>query len=179
MSQVDWSKAPEGAEYFCEMQWFKTVDGEWRVWSPGVNSWNKPVYAAPDNFSWWDNAIRRPISWNGEGLPPVGIECEYMWNYYKSGSDYVRARILAHDNGAAVLKVVDGDNCGALRESRGGYCGTGCGEAVFRTIRTPEQIAAEEREKAVAEMKRIWSEAETQPFHAIYDAGYRKQEKPE
>lgn len=45
----------------------------------------------------------------------------------------------------------------------------------FKPIRTPEQIAAEEREKAIEEMARIGSMADTPRIMAakLYDAGCR------
>jgi hypothetical protein len=53
----------------------------------------------------------------------------------------------------------------------------------FRPIRTPEQIAAEEREKAIDAMNKLVGDIEKIPtwrdaLAALYDAGYRKTEAP-
>ncbi|AWE83610.1 hypothetical protein CSB95_3009 [Pseudomonas aeruginosa] len=49
---------------------------------------------------------------------------------------------------------------------------------LFRPIRTPEQIAAEEREKAVGDMAMSIQGVPYQypTLYALYDAGYRRQE---
>ncbi|MNV69275.1 hypothetical protein D3C71_1621790 [compost metagenome] len=51
---------------------------------------------------------------------------------------------------------------------------------LFRTLRTPEQIAAEEREKAIAEMTHGYPNGQLQDWAAhVYDQlGYRKQVAP-
>lgn len=172
MKEIDWSKAPEGAEYWCELQWFKTLDGEWRVWCPGVNSWVKPAYAAPDNFSWWGNAIKRPAVWSGEGLPPVGTVCEVR-NNVTGGWDAVD-EVLAHTEiqGTAVAVFKRADRVFYSRAMD------------FRPLPTPEQIAAEEREKACEEMLEIVKSRRPDPdiydaIGALYDAGYRRQEPKE
>lgn len=114
--------------------------------------------------------------WNGEGLPPVGCECEYMWNYRKEGSEYVPVKVLAHDESLVIVRVAGGKSKGELRESLGGNCGPGKGQPIFRPLRTAEQLAAEAREKAIDEM----AEATEVGFPSrillgdLYDAGYRK-----
>lgn len=118
------------------------------------------------------------IDWDGSGLPPVGCQCEIdptveHHEYYARHAGR-QALIVAHDVGRygdpiAVYRVVADDGYNE-------YHGLTSGKNNFRPIRTPEQIAAEEREKAVVEMKRVWSGSENSPFYALYDAGYRKQE---
>ena len=170
MSEIDWSKAPEGAEYWCEMQWFKTIGGEWLVWCHGVNSWAAPAYKAPDNFSWWGSAVGRPIpQWNGTGLPPVGTVCEVD----HEGAWY-ETTIVGYDpeDGAVIFKTHE--RCEAPYD---GYTTP----AWFRPIRTPEQIAAEEREAAIDEMWRVYWQPDVhtakEALGLLYDAGYRKQEQ--
>ena len=51
----------------------------------------------------------------------------------------------------------------------------------FRPIRTPERIAADEREAAVAEMLGLFGgtdSRDTYLMQRLYDAGYRKMEHP-
>ncbi|WP_205870910.1 hypothetical protein, partial [Pseudomonas aeruginosa] len=49
----------------------------------------------------------------------------------------------------------------------------------FRPLRTPEQIAAEEREKAVGDMAMSIQGVPYQypTLYALFDAGYRRQEE--
>lgn len=108
MENIDWSKAPEGAEYWCDDQWFKIFGGEWFTWYPGALSWARPAYKAPDNFSWWGNAVERPSapSWSSEGLPPVGVVCEMhheSWqpnNWPKVTVKYASAEYFITEDGA-------------------------------------------------------------------------------
>ena len=51
------------------------------------------------------------IEWNGEDLPPVGCECEVAKPIWNAGT---RVRVLCHDEGAAVCRIVDGDKLGSL-----------------------------------------------------------------
>ncbi|MNP01588.1 hypothetical protein D3C76_934100 [compost metagenome] len=55
------------------------------------------------------------------------------------------------------------------------FCGTTIPE-MLRPIRTPEQIAAEEREAGIMEIERVAMSSGTYKTmaEAIYDAGYRK-----
>lgn len=78
-------------------------------------------------------------AWNGEGLPPVGIECEHQGT--ADNMDWLPVKIIAHtevrDRVVAVFQYGD-----TVTYSDARY---------FRPIRTPEQIAAEERVKAAQE----------------------------
>lgn len=50
--------------------------------------------------------------WDGEGLPPVGCECEAL---YDSGrGEWFLAKILAHDNGAVIGRWLEGDGIYSL-----------------------------------------------------------------
>ena len=105
------------------------------------------------------------VDWNGTDLPPVGTICEFQLS-----DRWSECEILAHYNGKIVAVAKE---TGAV-----GYIGL----HELRPIRTPEQIAAEEREKAVSEMQRIISESNAMlvsDLEALYDAGYRLQEQPE
>lgn len=110
-------------------------------------------------------------SWTGDGLPPVGEVCEV--NDQRSGSWTKVDSILAHAHTAgrdvAVFQI--GDYIAYSPADR------------FRPIRTPEQIAEEERVAAVDEMINAVSKANPQCITiaqaritcmALYDAGYRK-----
>lgn len=181
MSGIDWSKAPADAQGFMPYDgmwisgWWKDDGGSRYFWSMqegDLGGWKKS-YANPFEQPGF---IKRPSpAWNGKGLPPVGVTLEYMWNYKPEGSEYVQVEILVHDKGSAVMRTLDGPDPGVLRESRGGYCGSGRGQPIFRPICTPEQIAADEQNKAVAEMMSHVVHATPIDCELLYRAGYRKQ----
>lgn len=118
-------------------------------------------------------AILRPteraIEWDGVGLPPVGIECEFN-NYEPHPIDvemkWSRVRIVAHDT--------QGLNMFAVFASVSGYHGNS-NPKCFRPIRTKEQIAAEERMAAAYAMCAIAPSLSNVDAVALYDAFYRKQ----
>lgn len=107
--------------------------------------------------------------WDGTGLPPVGTVCEAAIPH-TSGPDnersfiWIEGRVIAHHE-------VKGKTYTWFAEDDGFYPPN---VLEFRPIRTPEQIAAEKREKAIDEMKVIVRGA----LQALYDAGYRKTEAP-
>lgn len=100
--------------------------------------------------------------WTGEGLPPVGTVCEFR----VETDDWRSCEVIAHHGEYAVCWI----HCNKILASSG---------HAIRPIRTPEQIATEEREKAIDEMLalRKFPEISGSPSfaEAIYDAGYRKQ----
>jgi hypothetical protein len=170
---IDLSNKPDGATHYMSDEgrrniwrmnngahWLAYVDGEWVL----------VVNATPERYI----AIKAP--WTGEGLPPVGTVCE-LW--YSCG-EWAPCMVMAHDisMGIPIAVVRHGDQC---------Y--TGSSAKTLRPIRTPEQIAAEEREKdviAVLEVMKFahWNikNTEISPLgkcriyaEAMVDAGYRKQ----
>lgn len=99
---IDWSKAPEGATHYHIGDdinpWRRIKDtvayehyrGKWLM----VNSFNKGCM--PDYYV--------PIpqkSWDGQGLPPVGIECEFSLNLGSIG--WAKGRVIGHDGVFAVI----------------------------------------------------------------------------
>jgi hypothetical protein len=97
MTNIDWSKAPEGAthldtkfNYFCNKDGFYSSIG----------------YLVPDNdqAGWGtDRYIPRPTEqpqWSGEGLPPVGSAIEVRRN----DNDWYKAFVVAHDAGRVVYR---------------------------------------------------------------------------
>lgn len=167
---IDWSKAPEGATHYHIGDdinpWRKIKDtvayehyrGKWLK----VNSFNEgcmPGYYVPIPQETWD----------GQGLPPVGLMVEW-----KAGldHDWQRVTVLAYANGDAWFQPEDGPSF---------IVGN---PANFRRIRTPEQLAAEEREKAISEMLDLyinngayWPMTSKQFCEILFDAGYRRQEE--
>ena len=167
MSNVDWSKAPEGAthwmpgsQYWQEGFWKREGEanyffegGEWAF--SGAKPFGHPAL------------VKRPATpqWNGEGLPPVGAVVEWFSPVY----GWIGGRVVGHDGTVAVISHNDG------------Y--TGCHPHEVRPIRTAEQLAAEARERAVEEMWSVYWQPHAvtakEGLGLLYDAGYRKQEQPE
>lgn len=114
--------------------------------------------------------------WNGEGLPPVGTDCETLWS--STTGEYVTVKVLAHDEDRAVVRFVTGSRKGEY-DSDTQHTRYGAALPIFRPIRTPEQIAAEERRVEIKHIQAA-SVVNCGPYitesaaGAIYDAGYRK-----
>lgn len=112
-------------------------------------------------------------AWSGEGLPPVGsmVMIDRMgltiWPDAEQfiGPDVkVLANYKAGDEDMIVVESPD---------ERSNCCFRAC---MARPIRTPEQIAAEERDTAVRNIMGLGG-IQRQSAEWIYDAGYRKEVK--
>lgn len=114
------------------------------------------------------DALNAPkvVEWDGVGLPPVGsASCEYLGAH--KYDEWTVVNIFAHYGHTVFVDF--GDGWRAEEDS-----------SRFRPIRTAEQVAAEDREKAVFEIAHILidNRHESAEYHQagrIYDAGYRKQ----
>lgn len=166
LKEVDWSKAPDGATHYnaeCECPWLKETplsyfNGDrWIVYSTLFN----------DNaIKHLKDAVKRPQEWSGEGVPPVGTVCEYRVNQ----DEWVSGEVFGHracSNGDVEV-FVNLKNSWDYSSSL----------VRFRPIKTPEQIAAEERGEAIEEMFEISSGFRVflNIIESLYDAGYRKTE---
>ncbi|EPJ4524342.1 TPA: hypothetical protein L6A41_07080 [Pseudomonas aeruginosa] len=171
---IDWSKAPEGATHlepkgteFGE-GWMKKVGNEWSYWLEGSEVWAgvwADCFVSAEREATFE--ARPQETWDGKGLPPVGLMVEW-----KAGldHDWQRVTVLAYANGDAWFQPEDGPSF---------IVGN---PANFRRIRTPEQIAAEERSKECDRIFVILSSVEREGnrsdmAEALYDAGYRRQEE--
>ncbi|WP_336187201.1 hypothetical protein [Pseudomonas aeruginosa] len=171
---IDWSKAPSSATHYLPEQkdlgwgacWYKKDGDKWLVM-------NCARLEKRDHMEWFvdDSEVDKfvpllvprsafPSEWNGQGLPPVGTVCEY----YADENTWRRCEIVAHKDGQAVVWV----NNAHIWASSG---------ASLRPISTPEQIAAQEREKAIKEMCFAEETLTVKQAKALYDAGYRRQEE--
>jgi hypothetical protein len=164
---IDWSKAPEGFPLWLEgtneehrkhSGWYRRSGqvfegahgGQWRAVREG------------QFFTVHENSDSSP--WTGEDLPPVGLPVEWQ-----DGLDaaWQLVTVLAYHD----------DHAWMCLPGRAPF--TVGNPANFRPIRTPEQIAAEERDNAVTEMQKAIAVAPVVKPHdsflyALYDAGYRK-----
>ena len=172
LKEVDWSKAPEGATHYneeCGYPWLKEtplsyfVDGYWIEY---VGTSYKR------GMTHLKNAVKRPQEWDGSGVPPVGTVCEYLLNdgmwftckivYVLSGTD---------DCFVAWCDHLSTDQFLTFSSRR--Y------KLQLRKIKTPEQLAAEERLQAIDEMVDLAQRSGSifkDVMSALYDAGYRKTE---
>jgi hypothetical protein len=111
--------------------------------------------------------VDKPKDWNGEGLPPVGTVCEFRRTM--PGATWNPATILCVGEKRIFFRDKDGDELSRDH-----------GEVEFRTTRTPEQIAAEERENELNRMVATVSMLDKgwagKVCAGLYDAGYRKKD---
>lgn len=186
MSEIDWDKAPEGATHYLPENparghmWVKITGAfvyaalggrefcGWEFW--GANP------SCIDEFK----PVSRPSpAWSGEGLPPVGSTCEYIGGKHGMPEPWP-VEIVHHYHGGACMAV-------AFLYARDGQTRVaGAIDSCFRPIRTPEQIAADERTKACDRMYGVILDSIPEErrkngsdiCEALYDAGYRKVEQP-
>jgi len=138
----------------------------------------------PEYEPTWAAIERRSTGtkWNGEGLPPVGTVCEFKANIL----GWVEATITAVTQLSIVFTRTSYQNGRPLFEERLPLNAL----ERFRPIRTPEQIAAEQRKAAIdamaADAQLDFSAGELLTAReyvecaiaALHDAGYRKQVAP-
>ncbi|ENC9802804.1 hypothetical protein ABLG07_005180 [Pseudomonas aeruginosa] len=171
---IDWSKAPEGATHWepsgpeFNEGWMKKEGNGWFFWGLGAE-WKYGGDVSAEREATFE--ARPQEAWDGQGLPPVGIEAEVIWD--STDFAYYRAKILAHDEDRVVFRWCEGDSKGQY-----GSCAVlNFGILpTFRPLRPPEQIAAEEREKAIEEMCFAEETLTVKQAKALYEAGYRRQE---
>lgn len=94
-----------------------------------------------------ERLIPRPVEWNGQGLPPAGAVCESARQGIEP--DWLPVKILCVGNARVFMRRVNdaGSDTGGYEFSRL------IREMTFRPIRTPEQIAADERLAAINYME--------------------------
>ncbi|WP_319101023.1 hypothetical protein [Pseudomonas aeruginosa] len=167
---IDWSKAPEGAnkagftghEY---LQFYRIpgMFGDYDYWNERMGDWCGSDFPTCAN-----HLFDRPekVEWDGQGLPPVGVECEYrhmIWPEYRR----------------CEIRYISDESLVAYDDAQEQFYRTR--DMLFRPIRTPEQIAAEERRKSILHLANILIDSRGQcneysQAEAIFDAGYRRQE---
>ena len=194
MNEIDWSKAPEGAigrgnigishfyVWFSE-KWYEYVDSN----HGGRHYFGDTcVYSEKDIVS----RTHRPTtqSWSGEGLPPVGAVCEYNPMPVGKPKKWHKVEVVYASEWVIVMRCIE-----APSGHEGGngveiaMAVDSCSLEDIRPIRTPEQIAADEREAAIERAcadieKRIegfnvqlsYSLAIRATIEAMIDKGYRK-----
>lgn len=117
------------------------------------------------------NQQKQPEEWNGEGLPPVGadVECTFAVEDHKVWHRGTVVHRAFQPEGDEFVVVSTGAISACYRAD--GTC--------VRPARTPEQIAAEECDKAVKAMLAEFEHTGSLTGHyevceALHKAGYRK-----
>jgi len=163
---VDWSKAPLATHYTpgkpeagMNAVYWRVIEGVTvRAWAIQANG-----SLVECNSSSTFNLERTDVIariWGGWGLPPIGTECEGM----DETGEWGKCKIVHHttQNPPKALAVFGKDDS------------TVAFFIHYRPIRAAEQIAAEEREKAIGDMEKTTNYQITQSSaRALYDAGYR------
>ena len=171
MSEIDWSKAPEGATHRSATAWFKRDEVGVYLFDAGM--WRLLPWGKSQLDGFWE---RPSPAWNGEGLPPVGTVCEALWN--ESRNEWLKTKVFGvNEHEQPVHRWEEGPKKFDYQASP--LTGFG-GKPYFRPIRTPEQIAADERNAFIDEIALLlgWDakyEAAQRDAGKIFDAGYRKQ----
>jgi len=150
-TDIDWSKAPEGATHYVENSicvWGKRIGDDWYYFNPIDGSWkhlqsdgDNRIKRSPSNMP----VIPRPTSqptdnpeWDGEGLPPVGCECEI-----NPHGEWFRATVRGYSSHKFLAEISAGqiDEDGDEIAGEHAYWTQGTG---FRPLKTQAEREREE-----------------------------------
>lgn len=152
------SKIPEGTTHKNAYGFFrKYYAGIWYSYADG--DWVRFIDAEPETYI----PIQAEQEWTGEGIPPSGTSCEMR------RADYVNV------GWQKIEFLFAGSKKAFFRDEQGHEWSRPLSDLKFRSVRTPEQIAAEKRDAAIKEMQRLVGSCNTFPFAELYDYGYRLQ----
>lgn len=171
LKEVDWDKAPEGSTHYnedCTHPWLKETPPSYFVENKGVWREYSKSRHCEEHFN---DAVKRPHEWDGSGVPPVGTVCEYRLNEYDIWFKCEIKYVLSGTNDCFVAWCDHLGTDNFLSFSSNRY------KLQLRKIKTPEQLAEEEKLHAIDEMMAVgsWqSRAFKEVASALYDAGYRK-----
>lgn len=161
-SEKDFEGAPDDAIYLLELFSTKAF-----VSSKMVTLESMECKVTSDDIDNYCIAERRPITepvWDGEGLPPVGVECE-MEN---DRGTWLPVDVIAHKDGFAFGWSYDYRIVLHSDKTEG-----------FRPIRSPEDVARDEAIDAMRDVGYTLPAAirfTKEEMASLYDAGYRKME---
>jgi hypothetical protein len=129
----------------------------WAIWQDNEWLW------IGDEFS--GEMIERHKQWSGpqDGLPPVGTVCEY-WN-----DEWERCAVVAHLNSRVAFTCPDDEDDERV------YIERRPNQHEFRPIKTPQQLAAEQRETAIREIMDIADVDCRVTAAKLVDAGFKRE----
>lgn len=179
MGTSEMSKIPEGTTHWRECEprnpfrklseegWDAYAEGKWHPVVPICELTYRPIAEHPDY-------VASTPTWDGQGRPPVGTECEYSIN----GGPWFRCKInYSYRDDENQFSIISCPHLGYEQQVRHNLPGN-CDGVVFRPIRTPEQIEAEERGKAIQQLFEDSGirarDGGRSIAEALYDKGYRK-----
>lgn len=181
MQNFDWSKAPKGYDFWVADRYGISVDGWHRLVGDRYIDQKGRFWSKEAEKSGRIAVFERPKWENSEALPPVGTACEIALSEVSRKASADLARYIEHDGKVAlILGHHDvGGAVAALYAVKIGdhfeYHSLIAGN--FRRLRTPEEIAAEQRKRAIDAMQRIVSSGDPhygrKVCEALYDAGCR------
>lgn len=155
--------APPDATHYAAYCHYKKVNDVWMV-HIGGDEWDKSSSMYNGDIKPADIVRRpQPKPWSGpeDGLPPVGLECEVD---HGNGKHWDKVTIVAHHCEKAIyLDPVREIHYiwGLVKD--------------FRTVRTPEQIASENRETAIRELMDIAQVDCRVTAARLVDAGFKRE----
>lgn len=163
-TDIDWSKAPENAKgaivtKTCNVHHPKIVFASgYHLTGCMIRATaaedGSPMSAPTDCWDWVD---RPAPQWNGEGLPPVGITCRIPddmadGNGFLAQFEGLTVEIVAHSISSRGHPVAVFSYTGTNGESRFHALADNPNYPNFEPIKTPAQIAADERDSAIEAM---------------------------
>lgn len=171
--QIDWSKAPEWARVLLQNRLDEHCTAWAEAYEEGSRFFREDLQITGDHLkiNTWNVLATRPAAWSGEGRPPVGLPVEWFSDSQTGWQEIV---VLAYHGDDSWIRPKGKESMivGNI--------------ANFRPIRTAEQIAAEERDKAITAMWLCVHEETPQhtpllmrAYADLYDAGYRRIEVKE
>lgn len=175
----DWRKAPEGATHWAltggingHHVWYMVLSDSEYAYLYSDDRESGEVWKYKKGKPMLANLVERPpveekqAVWSGEGCPKAGELVDAPIN----GARYM-CEVLAVEGDDIALRIP-----GAVRV---------VDISAIKPVRTPEQIAADVRNKVVGEMVSVWkgtmgrfAEEERGLAEMLYYAGYRKQDQP-
>lgn len=184
MISIDLSSAPKGTTHYGVFKnravWFRVprlVGGPpCYIYTQATNEWLAMADVSMNICRLNAGATLSSEAWNGEGLPPVGATVRIVlsgMSVWKDAEFFLGSDVKV----VALFEISDGKMV-VVQHPDGACC---CFRAEM--VRTPEQIVAEEREKAVEEMlsfdeydpdKLLGMMSREDFCRALHDAGYRK-----
>lgn len=135
-------------------------------------------YFYPDELDLIEKASNKSVEWDGEGLPPAGVVCEYSilgaGPWYECRVRYVLDNDPSPDADGWTAVIW----CPHLEKEQIATPPT----IQFRPIKTKEQLEeeakAQEREKVIEDIARVISSkiSDKRAAESLYELGYRKME---
>lgn len=183
--------APPDATHYAGYCHYKKVNDVWMVHMDG-DEWDKSSSMYNGDIKPADIVERlQPKPWSGpeDGLPPAGTVCESMWN--ESRGEWFKAKVFgANEHNQPIFRWEEGPK---KYEYQASPLSGHRGKPYFRPVKTSEQLAAEQRETAIADMAKVlprarhecWTcnpDGSVKPYENTYeilgllvDAGFKRE----